>query len=103
MAVPASIEGNSAQPGAELGLPAKASDLFYERAANVLRNVVGIRPRARQLPGEAMDAVVVALEKRREGIAIARDRSGNKTGIWIAADLCHPLLPTTPTEPRHKL
>ena len=45
-----------------------------------------------------MDAVVMTLEKRGEGIAIARDRGGDETGIWIATDLCHPLLPTTLTE-----
>jgi hypothetical protein len=42
------------------------------------------------MPREAVDTIVMALDQRREGIAIAVARSGDETGIWIAADLCHP-------------
>ena len=98
--VPAGVERDPAQPGAELGFSAEAADLLYQRAANVLCDVVGISASAGQLPGETMDTVVMALEERGEGISIAGDRGGDETGIWIATDLCHPLLPTTPTEVR---
>jgi hypothetical protein len=50
-----------------------------------------------------MNSVVMTLEKRSKRIAIARDRGGDETGIWIAADLCHPLLPTTLTQPHYGL
>jgi hypothetical protein len=40
----------------------------------------------------------MTLEQRSERIAIARDRGGDETGIWIAADLCHPLPPATLTQ-----
>jgi hypothetical protein len=42
------------------------------------------------MPGETVDAVVMALEQGRERIAVAGTCGGNETGIWIAADLLHP-------------
>ena len=101
--IAAGVEGDPAKPGAELGLSTESADLFDQSTANVLRNVVGIGARASQLPGETMNAVVVALEKRGKGFAITGDRGSDETGIWIATALCHPLLPMTPTELRREL
>jgi len=94
--VTAGVDRNSAKPGGELRLPAKAFDLFDQRTADVLSDVVGIRSGAGKLPRKSVDAVVMTLEQGREGVAISGARSGDETGIWIAADFCHPPLPARP-------
>lgn len=85
--VPAGVESDPEQPGGEFGLAAIAADLFDQRAADVLGDVVGVDPRPGQLPGEAMDPVVMALQQLSERVAIAGTRGGDETGIWIAADI----------------
>ncbi len=85
--VAAGVEGDAAQPGGEFGLAAKAADLLDQRAADVLGDVVGVGARSGQLPGEAVDAVVMPLEQGRERVAVAGAGGGDETGIWIAADL----------------
>ena len=57
--VAAGVDGDSAQPGREFGLAAKAADLVDEDAADVLGDVVGVGPRAGQLPRQTVDSVVV--------------------------------------------
>ena len=88
--IPACVEGDSGEPGREQGFAAKAPDLFDERAADILRDVVGVGSRSGELPGDCVDPVVVALEQGGERVTIAGTGSGDETGIWIAADFCPP-------------
>ena len=56
---------------------AKICELFGEDAANVLRDVVGVGPRSRHLPGQTVDAIIVPPQKPFECAAIAGERCPN--------------------------
>ena len=86
--VAAGVEGDAVEPGGELGVAAVAADLLDQGAADVLGDVVGVGARAGQLPGEAVDAVVMAVEEFGECVAIAGDCGGDETVICVAADCC---------------
>ena len=74
------------EPGREPGIAAIGADLLDQGAADILGNIVGIGARAGQLPREAVDAVIMALQQLGERVAIAGGGGGDKTGIWFAAD-----------------
>ena len=83
--ITAGVEGDAAQPCREFGVATKAPELLDQGAADILGNVVGVRPRSGQLPCEAVDQIVMPLEQRREGSPVAAFRSSDKAGIGIAA------------------
>jgi hypothetical protein len=59
MVVAAAVDHDAAQPGREFGLAAKAADLFDEQAADVLGDILRVRPGSGHLPGERVDSVVM--------------------------------------------
>ena len=90
--ISAGVEGDAVEPGGEPSLAAIAANLLDQRAADILRDVVGIGARTGQLPGEAVDAVIMAVEQRGECVAVAGASGGDETGIRIAVDF-RPLRP----------
>src|SRR5687768_9583527 len=62
--VAAGVDDDAAQPGAEFRLAPKGRELLDQDAAHVLRDIVGIGARSGELPGEAVDAVIVPIEQR---------------------------------------
>jgi len=89
--VAAGVEDDAAQPGRELRFAAEATDLLDQGATHVLRDVVGVGARAGQLPGEAVDAIIMPAQQRGEGVAVAANGRGDQRGIRIS--LHAPLLP----------
>jgi hypothetical protein len=85
--VAAGVEGDAMKPSGELGLAAIAADLLDQGAADVLGDVVGVGPRSGQLPGEPVDAIVMAFEQRCERVTIAGGSGCDETRIWFAADI----------------
>ena len=91
--VAAGVEGDPRQPGRELRVAAKASDLLDKGAADLLRDVVGIRARSGQPPRETVDSIIVTTEQRLERLAIAGNGRGDKIDIRIPGNIPHPLRP----------
>ena len=91
MQVAACVEYDAAKPGGEPGLAAEGPDPLDQNAADVLGDVIGIGTRSGQLPGKAMDPVIVPLEQQAECLPIARKRSGQQVGIGIVASIRHGL------------
>ena len=72
MQVPNCIDDDPAKPCGEFRLAAEAVDLLDQGTAHVLRDILGVGARSGELPGKAMNAIVVAVHQRGERVAIAR-------------------------------
>ena len=83
------IDGDTAQPGRKFRLAPKAPDFLDQRAADVLGDIVGIGPRAGQLPGKTMNPVVVPAEQGFERGAVAGNRRGDQVSIRILGRAPH--------------
>ena len=94
------VEDDTAQPGAEFGITPKAGDLLDQSAADILGDIVGIGARSGQLPGKAMDPIIVPLQQRAESVTIALGRGGEQRMIRIVPDIrsgaCHVSAPAAP-------
>ena len=99
------VEDDTAQPGAEFGITPKAGDLLDQSAADILGDIVGIGARSGQLPGKAMDPVIVPFQQRAESGAIALGGGGEQPVIRIVPDIrppdirpnaCHASTPAAP-------
>ena len=94
------VEDDAAQPGGEFGIAPKAGNLLDQSTADILSDIVGIGARSGQLPGKAMDPVIVPLQQRAESVAIPLGRGGEQRMIRIVPDIrpdaCHAAAPAAP-------
>ena len=85
--VAAGVEGDAVEPSREPGFAAIGGEFFDQGAADILGDVVSVGARAGQLPGEAVDAVVMAFEQLGECVAVAGAGGGDEAGILITTDI----------------
>jgi hypothetical protein len=90
--IAARIEHDAAQPSGELRLAAEVSELFDQGAADILRDVVGIRPRAGHLPGKSVNPIIVTPEQGFESLAITGHGGGEQISIRIIVGWRHRIL-----------
>jgi len=62
MVVTTGIHHDSGEPGGEFGLALEAVDFLNQRATDLLRDVLRVRVRFSQAPGDPMNAVIMTLQ-----------------------------------------
>jgi hypothetical protein len=85
------IEHDAAQPGGEFRLAPEGRDLLDQRAADILRDIIGIGARSGQLPGKPVDPVIMPPQQRAERFPIAGNRGGEEIIVGIVSDIRHGL------------
>src|SRR5262245_1475626 len=90
--IAAGIHDDACQPSRKPRLALERVDLLDQGAADLLRNVLRIRVRPRQAPGDPMNAVVMKLQQGAKGVTIARDRALDEYAIGIANSFHGPKL-----------
>src|SRR5688572_23725777 len=79
--IPAAIDDDAGEPGRKAAAAAEKLELVDQGHADILSDILGIRDRAELPPREAIDEVVMPLEKATERLPVAAERPEHQLAV----------------------
>ena len=84
--IAAGIHHDAHEPGAEPGRALEAAELLHQRAADLLRDVLGVRAQPGQPPRQSVDAIVMPPQQGLERVAVAARGAVDEIAVGIDDD-----------------